>query len=652
MILKKSIVLFVCLFISILSFSYTQKSIQKWLYEIDHGDDTTRLAAYLESANHYLDINKDSAKLFINQGLNFGNEELIKKISDEKKLKLKSSIAQLYELEGYYYLKKNIPKEAIKSFDRAATLFEEVKNKEGIAQNYNNLAVVYRNIGNPTASIKYNQDALKLFEEVKNKEGEATVLNNLSVIFRDQGDIENALKYTKKALKINKEVNNVQGEAKTLNILAGLNKIQGDTLTALIRYEKALSIYRETSNSAGEARILNNIGVIYKNRKAYEKALELFDSSYKLSNDIGFTIGKGYALVNMSEVYNAKKIYSLAIENGEKALEIGEKTNNIDLLKRGSEVLFSTYKKQNNWKKAFAYQTQYLEAIQKISNAETKELALKEAIRYSYEKEQALEKKELERKKALDLERAEKQELITYITIGFAVFLVLIIFFIIHRLKLSNEQRKLIQRQSGERKLLLQEIHHRVKNNFQIVSSLLRLQSHTLKRPEVKEAFEEAISRINTMSLVHEIIYRQESFAQIDTEEYLSKLCEQLKMSSKNQEVEINISTSNISFEVATLIHIGIVINELILNSFKYGFDMESHSPQIQISVRAIEEEKYELIYKENGKGIDPDHYKASFGMELIETVIDQLEGKVEVASEEYWKTKITITFIEEKQTN
>lgn len=255
--------------------------------------------------------------------------------------------------------------------------------------------------------------------------------------------------------------------------------------------------------------------------------------------------------------------------------------------------------------------------------------------------------KDAEKRLAVYLEKENRQRVI--IIVAFLLILILagFSFYINKKMKQLKLKSKIISEQNEERKILLKEIHHRVKNNFQIVGSLLRLQSYTLQNEEAIQSFEESINRINAMSLVHDIIYKQDRFDRIQAMEYLQKLTDQLKKYAPQKNLKIEIDTRETFLEVDTLIYLGIILNELIINSIKYGFTDEITDPTIAIELWE-DSDCYILTYKENGVGIDIERYETSFGMELINTVAEQLNGKVEIINNKLWRTIFKFRFMKE----
>lgn len=185
-----------------------------------------------------------------------------------------------------------------------------------------------------------------------------------------------------------------------------------------------------------------------------------------------------------------------------------------------------------------------------------------------------------------------------------------------------------------EKELLLKEIHHRVKNNLQIIVSLLKLQSRFVYDKRDLDIFNKSRSRVETMSLIHEKLYKSKDISQIDIGNYLKDLVSHLlKAYSVNTgEVEFTITAENILLTIDTSIPCGLIVNELINNILKHAFPY-GHKGKISVDVKKCRE-KIHLTVSDNGVGIpigsEPEK-SDSLGMQLIETLVKQLEGTVTV---------------------
>lgn len=200
--------------------------------------------------------------------------------------------------------------------------------------------------------------------------------------------------------------------------------------------------------------------------------------------------------------------------------------------------------------------------------------------------------------------------------------------------KTVAERTQEIKKQKEQIEVLLKEIHHRVKNNLQIINSLINLQSCYVNDEQVQEMFKEARNRIITMALIHEKLYESKDLTNINLKQYLSKLIDYLKSSYiLNKEVAIKTKIEEIKLNIDTVIPLGILINEIVSNSLKYAFDDNAVNPEIEIIISKKQDE-YELIAGDNGKGFDKKLFyneTNTLGLELIKMLSEQLNGSVKI---------------------
>jgi two-component sensor histidine kinase len=191
-------------------------------------------------------------------------------------------------------------------------------------------------------------------------------------------------------------------------------------------------------------------------------------------------------------------------------------------------------------------------------------------------------------------------------------------------------QNDVIFRQKEEKELMLKEIHHRVKNNLQIVSSLLRFQSREVEDPKIVQMFEDAQNRIISMAMIHEKMYSTEDLKNIDIQEHFTSLIEDLvKGYSVGNSIRLDVRVSKVDFGLKTLVPLGLVVNEIVNNSLKHAFD-EGESGMINLNLRQVEGQKFEMMIGDNGAGFRKQENLRGLGTELIEIFVTQLEGTVE----------------------
>ena len=187
-----------------------------------------------------------------------------------------------------------------------------------------------------------------------------------------------------------------------------------------------------------------------------------------------------------------------------------------------------------------------------------------------------------------------------------------------------NDEKLIVDAQNKEKTVLLQEIHHRVKNNLQVVTSLLRMQSEKMQSKEAKQGFQDATNRVLTMALIHQKMYQSDNLSKLDLSDYLESLsADILRTNDTKSEIrcELNIEIDQIG--VKTVVPIALIITELITNSVKHAF-ANVQEPLVKIYM-INEADEIHLRYSDNGTWSDTSD--ESFGMLLIETFTEQLDG-------------------------
>jgi two-component sensor histidine kinase len=196
--------------------------------------------------------------------------------------------------------------------------------------------------------------------------------------------------------------------------------------------------------------------------------------------------------------------------------------------------------------------------------------------------------------------------------------------------KYLEEQFEIIKQQNDEKTVLLKEIHHRVKNNLQVIVSLLRLQSRDISDKEELKKFTESINRVLAMSLIHEKIYQTEDFSKIDLKDYFTTLAnDMIRTVQVDKKIELDIHCKVEDLGLNPIVPLALIFNELLSNSIKYAFT-EVNQPKITVKMNEGLKNFVEFTYSDNGNWKTPSRDN-SFGLELIETLTEQLNGHYEV---------------------
>jgi len=209
---------------------------------------------------------------------------------------------------------------------------------------------------------------------------------------------------------------------------------------------------------------------------------------------------------------------------------------------------------------------------------------------------------------------------------------------------------KNIKESLEEKEMLLKEIHHRVKNNLMIISSLLNLQSSYIKDKASQDVFKESQNRAQSMALIHEKLYQSTDLKSIDFGEYISTLATKLfhTYNADPRLIKLKINAENILLDINTAIPLGLIVNELITNSLKYAFP-DKKPGKINVDFHPTDHH-YEFTVKDNGIGFpkDIDFQKTdSLGMLIVNSLTDQIDGDIELDRNNGTEFKITFKELE-----
>jgi PAS domain S-box-containing protein len=220
---------------------------------------------------------------------------------------------------------------------------------------------------------------------------------------------------------------------------------------------------------------------------------------------------------------------------------------------------------------------------------------------------------------------------------------------ITHDITLRKQTERQIQESLREKEVLLQEIHHRVKNNLQVISSLLDLQSQQLKEPTLQEIFRESRNRVKSMALVHENLYGAKNFARVNFTQYIETLVRDLFLvyGVDANQIALELQLDDVTLSIDTAIPCGLIINELVSNALKHAFPNQTKGT-IYIALHFEQDNYYKLTVRDNGMGL-PQNFDfntvESLGLQLVKILADQLEGTLQVDS--HFGTEFNLIFSE-----
>lgn len=526
------------------------------------------------------------------------------------------------------------------------------------------LGVTYYITANYPKAIKMERSAIEKFQQhnVKEKLGRCYLI--IGAIYKHQDQLVEAMEYHRKSLDLYRLTNDSNGMALALNNI-GISLFDLDSNDkAITHYKKAMVIYQKTGDKRGVSVELINLGSASKRAKRLPEAVNYFKQSIEIREFINDQQGLIFSYARLGEVLLELKDLEAALSYGLKSLELARQKGYPRGIRDANELLSKAYHQRGNFQKAYEHQQLYHAAKDSMSDAESIRRVAKSESQFKYQQEMladSIRTSEAQRvmQTEIDLQEAlgEKQNQrlrFLFISLGLVVVIAALVFIqnnktrkqkvVIEKQKaIVEETLKEITKRDEEKELLLKEIHHRVKNNLQVISSLLELQAK--KGDESTQvAFADGQSRVRAMALIHEKLYKNDQIASISFDEYARELAGQIASLHQTKLATIEIEGNGCQFDIDTAVPLGLILNELITNAFKYAFD--NSGGKLMITVKAENEHSYSLIVKDNGSGMpkDFDFTKAkSLGLRLVRRLAKQLYGTATYSFES--GTAFTITF-------
>jgi len=549
---------------------------------------------------------------------------------------------------AYYYLAQY--DSSLYYHNIALRISKEINDQVGIATHYNNMGMTY------TAQNKY-EDALnvwlksieikeKLLAEdntERNQRRLASAYGNIGSLFSNMERHEKSLEYIKKALEIFEKTNDTRGLSLSYGNMANGLKNLGDFNQSFGYYELAIKYARELESNFDISTQLFSYGETLAQTKKYSLAEEKINEALPLQKEIDDNAGIALSYVVLSGIKKAQNNKYLALKYGRESLQIAHAyklVGHYDPIYENIVDLYKTYGMIDEAFTAFERKTYLKDSLIKIANES--QLIELEAKYQNEAKQRTLDKQDKEI--LLTTAESNKQRVIIW---GVSIGLIMIIAFSViiwNRLRVSNTQKQIIQKKNKENELLLGEIHHRVKNNLQVISSLLSLQERNITDKTAKAAILDGKERVQSMGLIHKMLYQQNNFSGINMSEYIEKLIAGLldSFGKNSDDFELNYDIKKINLDVDTAIPLGLIINELVVNALKHAYAV-TKDPRININLQEINSQLV-LQVEDNGKGEVADIQSSqSFGMKLVNSLSRQLSGTIELVQQDGLRFKIAI---------
>ncbi len=559
---------------------------------------------------------------------------------------------------------------------QAITLSSNLSWTRGLGAAHINLAFIYHRIGMfDSASYHYKQ-CIPYFEKINEVRGLAFAENNMGLISQGKGEYGKALFYFQSSLKKKFELNAFASIAGTYNNMGIIKMEQKNYIEAIDLFNKSINLKDSIGDTKTIPSSIGNIGLVHSKMGKYTEAISYFKDAYQMAIEEDVDGENLFNADGLADAYNLNNELDSAEKYADEALEraiesnvqyvlastyqtlgsIDQKRGNIDkaedyfikglqiakenellvFIESSSSALYKFYKEQNNLQKALEYLELNKATNDSLFNADMTEQLTTMELDFSFQQEKDSINFRFEREKIdLNADLKRKTLIQNFTTIGLLIAVIfIIIVYRFYRLKnRSNQQlsekNDIISNALKEKDHLIKEIHHRVKNNLQIVSSLLNIQSKFVNDKEAEKAIQDMQNRVVSMSLVHQNLYTSQSVTHIFTDEYIKSLADSVNKTFNDLDepvmFETNIERVKISSNQA--VKLGLAINEILTNSFKHAFpDSFEGNPHIKVSVDK-KDDSVKLAVEDNGVGFEKGKREESYGLRLLKSLTKSMNG-------------------------
>lgn len=480
-----------------------------------------------------------------------------------------------------------------------------------------------------TAAENYFQ-AIDYWTENGDQRNIARAYFGITDLYAMQSEYNKAIEYGEKAVAILEALGDKKLLAKGAIELSYTYTLQGQQEEALRYISQAIDLYEALGNEDKElARALNGRGNAYKHLGRYEEAVVDYERCRSVSQNSNFIRGVVASTGNIGHTLLLQGKYAEALPNTLAAIEIMTGAGDLRNLEENLMHTSAIYAGLGDFEKAHQYKEQQLQEVKR--QQEERVALLEQGLAEKYEAGQKAATIVLQQ------QQIQQQGFIQLLLIGSAILLTALLLLIYRGLRNKQKSNQLLaktnallEKKNQENELLLKEIHHRVKNNLEVVSSLLALQGAHIEDPNVLDAITESQNRVHSMGIIHQRLYQGENLAAIEMKDYFVHLSEGILDSfGAEGRIQIECAMEELELDVDTAVPIGLIVNELLTNALKYAFPQQRNG-RISISLREDAAQTLYLEIADNGVGKEGIAPKGTgFGTQLIQLLTRQLSGQL-----------------------
>jgi two-component sensor histidine kinase len=555
--------------------------------------------------------------------------------------------AEAYGDLGNLWIKKGEVKQALSCHLRSDSIAKKHDFKIAKARAKINIGEIYETNGEYKKSLEAFREALKICEENGLGGFFSSIQDKLGDVNLSIEEYNIALGHYHLSYYYSIKLTNVGRQISSLKKLGEIHHDLDNLDSARIYFDKAIELSRRKMIPDLEAALLASLARVHLDQNSLERARRTIEESLVLFKSRETFEGRDNAFYIAGEIYYELDKTELTTQVLMECYALTIKSGDVFIREKACRLLATIYKETGNYRLSTNFYEEYLtlrdkrrgqEDVREILRLNIQNEYLEQAITDSIQQLNTIDRINLKYEQFKERERNKTN----LIYIGITV-LILILAFAIYALWIRRKRTRLLRHKNtviegalNDKEILLKEVHHRVKNNMQVVSSLLFLKSKSTESQAAKDVLVDSQKRIDSMLLAHQKMYRNNNFEEIEIVDYVNDIFRMLLESIRREHDSFSIvSDGKIFLQVEKAQALGFVIHELVTNSIKYAWPNQETTAKLIELEFMVSKESIGFTYLDNGVGI-PDKIDItkinSFGLKMINSLVTkQLLGTIEI---------------------
>ncbi|GAB5525898.1 MAG: hypothetical protein Roseis2KO_37700 [Roseivirga sp.] len=522
--------------------------------------------------------------------------------------------------------------ESISLYEESINLDKAIGDSVGIGFKLKNIGISYKQKGNYKTALKYYLEALPIIQTLKIVKEEASINNSIGNVYNDLEEFEKSYEYYVAAQELwlvaGDSLRNSFALGNLGNSLLGLDRPK----EAIAFYNQSLHIKRSLNRPSSVALTLNNLGEAFFKLKNWENARQNYLQSLEIRVDINEAKGIAVVSNNIAELEISQGNIKSAQQWLDKAASIAQELGADDVKLENTRLQKELYAIAGVFEKAYKTDLVYDELKQ--TNFDDEIIEVKDQ-QYAYDLDQEAKAKELFKARLESSEaQRESQRLRTQVQ-TYALIIIVLIALIIGYLALK------LRKKNRHIENLMRELHHRVKNHLGMISGMFGAQSEQGTATNA-DLLEEAKTRVEAVNGIHRRLYRQDEYEFVNMQEYLTELVDNSALVfGLYQNIHKELKIDSEPLEIDKAISVGLIANEVLTNTFKYGLQ-KADEPVLKIVLEKAVKGYRMIIFNNAAPDQKPITESTGFGKELIKRLTANLKGESRTIQQNGFQFELT----------